>query len=68
MAEENGYRWESRVECVVASTATELTKKINTLYEKRFIVGTQVFPIEDEAWVAFVYYKVRIDKLPRRVA
>lgn len=68
MADEYSYHWESKVMCLVAGTATDLAEAINEAYVKRFVVGTQVFPVDDDVWIAFVYFKVRVERLPRRIA
>lgn len=57
---ENGYHWDSKVECIIATSPTALAKMINEFYKARFVVGTQIFPDEEHAvWVSFVYYKVK---------
>lgn len=54
----NGVHWESRVECISASTHPELAEKLNAFYADKFVVGTQVFR-NDDGLTALIYYKVR---------
>lgn len=50
--------WQSRVECLGASSQPILAAKLNKFYVGKFVVGTQVFR-SDDGWTALVYYKVK---------